>query len=122
MVAGQEVRVQSPARKRLSTELFCGGRQRSTPGSGENVAFTSLITVALRNWASRVAGKTSASSRRHKSTISWRDCGTRSYDALITSWRYWPSATASEDCALWPVGRIVVPSVSSVLYNKVLLN
>ena len=45
---------------------FCAGRQRSTPGSGENVAFTSLITVAFSTFASRVAGSTSAISRRQK--------------------------------------------------------
>src|SRR5271156_1052042 len=100
MVAGQEVRVQSPARKRLSTELLCGGRQRSTPGAGENVALTSLITVALRNCAPRVAGKTSARSRRQRSIISRRDFCTRSYDALITSWRYWPSASGLKDLSL----------------------
>src|ERR1700683_2142904 len=122
IVAGHEVRVQSPARKRFSTDIFCAGRQRSTPGSGENVALISLITVAFRNCASRVVGKTSASSRRHISIISCRDFGTRSYDALITSWRYWPSASASEESPFCPVGRAFVPAVSGVLYSNVLLN
>ncbi len=44
--------------EKLCMPASCAGRQRSTPGSGENVALTSLITVAFRSFASRVAGRT----------------------------------------------------------------
>ncbi len=37
--------------------VSCFGRQRSTPGSGENVAVASLMTVAFTRLASRAAGK-----------------------------------------------------------------
>ncbi len=94
IVEGHPVCVQSPERNKFSIDVFCGGRQRSTPGSGENVAFTSLMTVAFNTFASRVSGSTSAISRRRSSIISRRDRGTKSYDALITSCRYWPSSAS----------------------------
>ena len=43
------MRVQSPARNKFAIgDRSAPGRQRSTPGSGENVAVTSLITVAFQ--------------------------------------------------------------------------
>ena len=59
------------------------------------MAFTSFTTVAFTNFASRVAGSTSAISRTHKSIISCRDFGTSSYEALITSCRYCPASSAA---------------------------
>src|SRR5271168_2875415 len=88
MVAGQPVSVQSPARNILPIGDFCGGRQRSIPGSGENVAAVSLMTVAFTSWASRDLGNACRTSCNTKSIISWRDLGIRSYDALITICRY----------------------------------
>src|SRR6266852_4752241 len=90
IVAGQPVAVQSPARNNPRTDVSCFGRQRSTPGSGEKVAAASLITVAFTNCASRAAGSAWRTSLRQKSIISWRDFGSKSYDALITSCRYCP--------------------------------
>src|SRR5258708_7754019 len=55
MVAGQPVSVQSPARNKRGMEVCCRGRQRSTPGSGENVAAASLMTVAFNNSSLRAA-------------------------------------------------------------------
>src|SRR5271166_2240067 len=53
MVEGQPVAVQSPAMNNLGHGLVCDGRYASLPGAGEKVAWTSLITVALVNFASR---------------------------------------------------------------------
>src|SRR5713226_7013930 len=91
IVAGQPVAVQSPATKNPGILVRCCGRQRSTPGSGENVAAASLITVAFSNCASRAAGRAWRTSPRHKSIMSWRDFCSKSYDALITSCRYCPA-------------------------------
>ena len=77
---------ETDSRPRFSAPGASGPR----PARGENVALISLITVAFSSWASRVAGRTSASSRRQRSMISCRERGTRSYDALMTSCRYWP--------------------------------
>src|SRR3984957_72407 len=109
--------------------VACAGRQRSTPGSGENVAFTSLITVAFSTFASRVAGSTSANSRRQSSIISVRDRGTRSYEALITNCKYCPSSaltfstrtSAATAPSLCPVGRTFEPFVSIPLESSVRL-
>src|SRR5207248_11170708 len=90
MVEGQPVCVQSPARNRPGVLVSCAGRQRSTPGSGEKVAAASLITVALTSFASRAAGRAWRTSFKHKSMISSRDFLSKSYEALMTSWRYWP--------------------------------
>src|ERR1700682_2314733 len=49
IVAGQLVSVPSPARNSPRTLVSCLGLHRSTPGSGENVAATSLITVAFNS-------------------------------------------------------------------------
>ena len=46
MVAGQPVWVQSPARYKPAMDVACARRQRSTPGSGENVAAASLELTA----------------------------------------------------------------------------
>src|SRR6516162_6396690 len=102
MVAGQPVAVQSPARNILGVLVCCAGRQQSTPGSGEKVAAASLITVALMSWASRAAGRACRTSLRHRSMISSRDLRSRSYEALMTSWRYCPdfSLSAAEDAGL----------------------
>src|SRR6266849_6566322 len=91
IVAGQPVADQSPARNNPRTDVSCFGRQRSTPGSGENVAAASLITVAFTNCASRAAGSACRTSLRQRSMISWRDFGNKSYDALITNCRYCPA-------------------------------
>src|SRR5271154_1085887 len=88
MVAGQPVAVQSPARNIFGIGDFCCGRQRSIPGSGENVAAVSLMTVAFTNWAARDLGSTCRTSCRTRSIISCRDLGIRSYEALITICRY----------------------------------
>src|SRR5271154_4654617 len=88
MVAGQPVAVQSPARNIFGIGDFCCGRQRSTPGSGENVAAVSLMTVAFTSWASRALGNARRTSFNTKSMISWRDFGIKSYDALMTICRY----------------------------------
>src|ERR1700693_4020329 len=115
MVAGQPVLVQSPARKRLETAEVAeagSGRQRSQPGAGENVALISFTTVAFSSLASRAAGRTSHSSRQQRSMISWRERSTRSYDALMTSWRY------CSDSLLWGTA-CCTPTV--LPYNLVLL-
>src|SRR6185312_2751488 len=87
MVAGQPVAVQSPARNIFGQSVVKPGRYSSTPGTGENVAFTSLMTVAFVNFASRTAGKNSASSAIAKSIISWRDFSTSALEALTTNSR-----------------------------------
>src|SRR6266850_944944 len=108
IVAGQPVSVQSPARNNPRTEDSCFGRQRSTPGSAENVAAASFMTVAFTNSASRAAGSACRTSSKHRSIISWRDLCSKSYDALITSCRYCP-----------PSVLFALPFVSP--YNSVLL-
>src|ERR1700686_5709648 len=90
MVAGQPVSVQSPAKNKFCTLVSCLGRQRSTPGSGEKVAAASLMTVALIRLASREAGSAWRTSFRQRSMISCRGFCSKLYDALTTSWRYWP--------------------------------
>src|SRR5437763_9225847 len=51
MVAGHAVAVQSPARNKRGHGVAFVGRYRSMPGTGEKVAFTSLITVAFTRFA-----------------------------------------------------------------------
>src|SRR5438477_320935 len=85
MVAGQAVAVQSPARKRRGDVVTLPGRCLSTPGCAEYVAWTSLITVAFRSWASRTPGKNSASSDNASWMISWRPRSTIVFDELTTS-------------------------------------
>ncbi len=62
MVAGQPVAVQSPARNTRGQMVCARGRYASTPGCGEYVAWTSLITVDFTRFASRAPGKNSRSS------------------------------------------------------------
>src|SRR5438094_8433542 len=93
MVAGQPVSVQSPARNKRGTEVCCLGRQRLTPGSGENVAAASLITVAFSNSALRAAGRAFRTSPKQRSIISGRGFCNKSYDALITNCGDCPAGT-----------------------------
>ncbi len=91
MVAGQPVSVQSPARNRPSTGVLCGGRSASTPGRTANVAPCSVTTHHRNSPAPRAAGQISPSSASTASRIATLSSASRSYEALMTSCRYWPS-------------------------------
>ena len=67
-----------PLKTSLWMLVSCLGRQRSTPGSGENVAAASLMTVAFTRLASRAAGSAWRTSFRHRSMISCRGFCNRS--------------------------------------------
>ena len=82
MVAGQPVRVQSPAKNSRGMREAAGGR--TSPGIAENVALTSFTTCTLSSRAWRTAGRNSPSSRTARSTTSCRGISTRLRDALTT--------------------------------------
>ncbi len=85
MVEGHPVAVQSPAKNKRGQGLWCDGRYASLPGDGENVACTSLTTVAFVSFASRTSGKNSASSLTASSMISPRGLSTNVFDELTTN-------------------------------------
>jgi len=70
MVAGQPVSVQSPARNRREMAVCCLGRQRSTPGAGENVAAVSLMTVVSRVRRCELQGELGGLLAKQRSMIS----------------------------------------------------
>jgi len=66
IVAGQPVSVQSPARNNPRTEDSCFGRQRSTPGSGENVGGGFFYDRRFHQFRLARAGSTCRTSSKHR--------------------------------------------------------
>lgn len=86
MVAGQPVRVQSPAKQMLEWMDPDGGRRASVVGATENTACGSVTTRARSSRAALASGKTAFKS----DSISWiAACESpfgKPRDALITTW------------------------------------